>query len=57
MKNVRQFNLDRDFFRRKVRIENITWKNSLRKIVYLGLAVVQTVEIIFLAHPDRVFQH
>ena len=57
MKNVRKFNLDRDFFRRKVKIENITWKNSLRKIVYLGLAVVQTVEIIFLAHPDRVFQH
>ena len=35
---------------------NVTWRISFKKLVYLGLVAVQTVEIIFLTHPDRVFQ-
>ena len=35
---------------------NVTWRISLKKLVYLGFVAIQAVKIIFLTYQGRVFQ-
>ena len=35
---------------------NVTWRNSLRKLVCWGLIGTQTLKIIFLVHVGKVFK-